>query len=142
MSAADRYAFMDGMIADMREHGGQVTSGPMAGRSLLILTTTGARTGEPRVTIATFTRDGEAYVVAGSRSGAPTDPFWFKNLVANPTVTIEVGGKISQARATVAQGADRDLLWARHVEARPEFGAYPEKTGGRLIPMIRLTPVG
>lgn len=82
MTDWDPAAFTKALIADLCEHGGRVTSGPMADRPLLILTTTGAKTGQPRVTLVTYTRDGDAYVVAGSKSGAPTDPFWFGNLVA------------------------------------------------------------
>jgi len=140
MSTGDREAFTRGLIADLREHGGKVASGPMAGRPLMILTTTGAKTGKPRTVIVTFTRDGDAYVVAGSKSGAPTDPFWFNNLVANPTVRAEAEGKAFDARATVARGADRDQLWVRHVAERPEFAGYPEKSG-RVIPMARITPI-
>ena len=139
MGDFDYEAFTRALIADIREHG-KPTSGPMAGRPLMVLTTTGAKTGQPRVAVVTFTRDGDAYVVAGSKSGAPTDPLWFTNLRANPLVKVEADGKSFDARATVAEGADRDDLWARHVAARPEFADYPEKSG-RVIPMARLTPV-
>ena len=141
MTDWDPVAFTKALIADLREHGGQPSSGPMAGRPLLILTTIGAKTGQERMAVLTYTRDGDAYVVAGSKSGAPTHPFWFGNLVANPVVTLEAEGETLKARATVAEGADRDRLWARHVEARPEFAAYPEKAAGRVIPMVRLTPI-
>jgi deazaflavin-dependent oxidoreductase (nitroreductase family) len=141
MTDWDPEAFTKALIADLREHAGQVTSGPMAGQTLLILTTTGTKTGQPRVAVVTATRDGDAYVVAGSKGGAPTDPSWFSNLRVNPIVTIEVGGQTLQARATLAEGADRDRLWARHVAAYPAFGEYPAKTD-RVIPMARLTPVG
>jgi deazaflavin-dependent oxidoreductase (nitroreductase family) len=137
----DPAAFTKAMIADMREHGGEVTQGPMAGRTLLVLTTTGAKTGQPRVAVVTYTRDRDAYVVAASKSGMPDNPGWFANLVANPTVTIEAEGKTTEAKAVVAEGADRDKLWDRHVQAHPQFGDYPAKTGGRVIPMIRLTPI-
>jgi deazaflavin-dependent oxidoreductase (nitroreductase family) len=141
MTDWDPEAFTRAMIEDMRANGGKVTKGPMAGQPLLILTTTGAKTGQPRTAIVTFTRDGDAYCVAGSKSGAPTDPSWYANLRANPDVQVEVDGRTFDARATVAEGADRDRLWARHVEALPGFGEYPAKTRGRIIPMIRLTPV-
>jgi deazaflavin-dependent oxidoreductase (nitroreductase family) len=137
----DPAAFTKALIADMREHGGKVTQGPMAGRTLLVLTTTGAKTGLSRTAIVTYTRDGDAYVVAASKSGMPDHPAWFANLVATPAVTIEAEGRTTAAKATVAEGADRDQLWDRHVETYPAFGEYPEKTGGRLIPMIRLTPI-
>jgi len=137
----DPAAFTKAVIADMREHGGKITSGPMAGRTLLVLTTTGAKTGQERVTVVTYTRDADAYVVAASKSGMPTNPSWYANLVANPTVTIEVEGRTIEAKAVVAEGADRDELWDRHVALHPEFASYPEKTGGRVIPMVRLVPI-
>ena len=141
MTDWDPRAFTKALIADLRANGGRATSGPMAGRPLLVLTTTGAKSGEPREVVVTYTRDGDAYVLAGSKGGAPTDPAWFTNLVANPDVKMEADGRTVEARAKVAEGADRDRLWDRHVEARPEFAEYPSKTS-RVIPMIRLTPVG
>jgi deazaflavin-dependent oxidoreductase (nitroreductase family) len=141
MSDWDPAEFTRNLIADLREHGGEATVGPMAGRRLLILSTIGARTGKPRMAVLTPTRDGDAYVVAGSTSGAPTDPAWVANLKAHPLVEVEVDGQSFDAQATVADGADRDQLWDRHVEALPIFGEYPAKTGGRLIPMVRLTPI-
>jgi deazaflavin-dependent oxidoreductase (nitroreductase family) len=141
MADWDPAEFTKKLAADLREHSGEVTSGPMAGRKLLILTTTGAKSGEPRLAVLSPTRDGDAYVVAASMGGAPVHPKWYANLVAHPLAKAEFGGKSFDVRATVAEGKDRDLLWDRHVEERPEFGPYPEKTGGRIIPMIRLTPV-
>ena len=121
MTNWDPEAFTRGLIADMREHGGKVTSGPMAGRPLLVLTTIGAKTGQPRTAIVTFTRDGDAYVVAGSKGGAPADPHWFHNLATR-----------CQGRGTGAfrprhrcEGEDRDQLWERHVAERSEFAEYP-----------------
>ncbi len=140
MANWDPRAFTAALIADLRANDGRASSGPMAGRSLLILTTTGAKSGEPRDAIVTYTREGDAYVVAGSKSGAPTDPAWFKNLVADPNVTIEAEGKTSKAIANVAVGSDRDALWNRHVAEHPEFADYPSKTT-RVIPMIRLTSI-
>jgi deazaflavin-dependent oxidoreductase (nitroreductase family) len=139
MTDFDPAAFEDNLIADMRANGGKVTSGPLAGQPLLVMTSTGARSGEPRRAILTFTRDGDDYVVAGSKAGAPTDPAWLQNLKANPTVTIEAEGRTVQADARVTSGADRDRLWEKHVAALPAFAEYPEKSG-RVIPMVRLTP--
>jgi deazaflavin-dependent oxidoreductase (nitroreductase family) len=138
----DPRTFTANLIADLRAHGGTASSGPMAGRPLLILTTTGAKTGQQRETIVTYTRDGDDFVVAGSKSGAPTHPSWFVNLVANPIVHVEAAGRSFDAKATETEGADRDRLWDAHAEARPEFKDYPGKTGGRIIPMVRLTPIG
>ena len=139
MTDWDPEAFTRALIADVRENG-RPTSGPMAGRPLMVLTTTGAKTGEPRTVIVTFTRDGDAYVVAGSKSGAPTDPYWFRNLRSNPLVKVEADREAFKARATEVEGADREQLWDRHVAERPEFAEYPEKAG-RVIPMARLTRI-
>jgi deazaflavin-dependent oxidoreductase (nitroreductase family) len=136
MTDWDPEAFTRALIADVRENG-RPTSGPMAGRPLMVLTTTGAKTGQPRTVVVTFTRDGDAYVVAGSKSGAPTDPYWFRNLRSNPLVRVEADREAFEARATEVEGADREQLWDRHVAERPEFADYPEKAG-RVIPMARL----
>jgi deazaflavin-dependent oxidoreductase (nitroreductase family) len=133
----DPAAFTQGLINGLRANNGQVTSGPMAGRPLLILTTTGARSGLSRESILTYTEDGDRLVVAASKSGAPTNPDWYHNLIAQPIVQVEAGGETFKARGTVQEGAERDRLWANHVAARPEFAEYPKKSG-RVIPMITL----
>jgi deazaflavin-dependent oxidoreductase (nitroreductase family) len=132
--------FEDDLIADMRAHGGAVTVGPLTGRPLLIMTSRGAKTGEPRRAILTVSRDGDDYVVAGSAGGSPTDPAWLHNVASNPDVTIETEGRTFDAKATVADEADRGRLWDQHVAALPYFADYPRQTG-REIPMVRLTPV-
>lgn len=133
----DPAAFTQVLIAGLRANKGQVTSGPMAGRPLLILTTTGAKSGNPREAVLTYTKDGDHLCIAGSKSGAPTNPDWYHNLVANPIVQVEAGGESFKARATVQEGSEQDRLWANHVAARPEFAEYPKKSG-RVIPMITL----
>ena len=133
----DPATFTQGLIAGLRANNGELTSGPMAGRPLLILTTTGARSAKPREAVLTFTRDGDRLVVAASKSGAPTNPDWYHNLIADPIAKVEAGGEAFKARATVQEGAERDRLWANHVAARPEFAEYPKKSG-RVIPMITL----
>ena len=135
----DRAAFENALVEDMRAHGGAVTGGPMAGRPLLILTTTGAKTGEPRRAILAYMRDGDDYVIAGSNSGQPADPAWLHNIAATPEVTVEAGGRVFGALARVTDDDDRAVLWGRLVEAMPAFGEYPAKAG-RVIPMVRLTP--
>lgn len=116
---------------------GRVTRGPMAGRRMLILTTTGARSGEPREAVVTFSRDGERYVIAASKSGAPVNPGWFHNLVANPEVIVEAEGKRFAARATVISGAERDRLFEQHAAERSTFRDYAAKTE-RVIPIVVL----
>jgi deazaflavin-dependent oxidoreductase (nitroreductase family) len=133
----DPATFTQGLIAGLRANKGEVTSGPMAGRPLLILTSTGARSGKPREAILTYTKDRGHLVVAASKSGAPTNPEWYHNLIADPIAQVEAGGETFKARATIQDGAERDRLWANHVAARPEFAEYPKKSG-RVIPVITL----
>jgi deazaflavin-dependent oxidoreductase (nitroreductase family) len=104
------------------------------------MTSKGAKTGKPRRAILNFTRDGAHYVVAGSKAGAPTDPAWIRNVQADPRVSVEAEGRTFEAKASVTEGTDRDQLWDRHVDALPQFGEYPEKSG-RVIPMVRLKPI-
>jgi deazaflavin-dependent oxidoreductase (nitroreductase family) len=129
--------FTTALVEDFRAHEGKVTSGPFLGRNLLLLTTTGARSGEPRLAPVVYTRDGDRIVIVASKGGAPTHPAWYRNLLANPVVTVELGGETFQARASVAEGADRDRLYAAHAEEHPSFKDYETKTT-RVIPVIWL----
>ncbi len=138
---ADYSDFEDNLIADMRAHDGAVTSGPLEGHPLLVMMSEGAKSGQPRRAILTWSRDGDAYVVAGTAGGSPKEPSWLRNVQTNPDVTVEIGKKAVDATASLAQGEDRDRLWEQHVAALPSFAAYPEQTG-RVIPMVRLTPKG
>ena len=124
------------LYQEIREVGHPV-SGYFAGRQVLILTTTGAKSGEPRTTVVVYTRDGDRLVIAASKSGAPTNPGWFYNLEADPIVTIEVDKESFQARATVTEGAERKRLWDSHAELHPSFNDYLAKTD-RIIPVISL----
>ena len=132
--------FEERIITEMRANDGQVVSGPLAGHPLLIMTSRGAKTGATRRAILTYHRDGDDYIVAGTASGAPTTPGWVYNVEADPDVDIEVGNERFDATASIVEGDDRDRLWDDHVRALPWFADYPAQTGGRLIPMIRLTP--
>lgn len=131
------------LIEDMRAHDGVPSSGPFAGRNLLVLTTKGAKTGQPRIAILAYRMDGERWSIAASKSGAPTHPAWLRNIETNPDdVTIEVDNQVVPVRATIeATGAERDRLWHAHVEDMPGFGEYPSKTS-RVIPMILLERKG
>ena len=140
MAESDYAKFQNAIIEDMRAHGGQVTTGPLAGEPLLVMTSTGAKTGQPRRAILNFSRDGVDYVVAGTAGGSPTAPSWLANARATPDVAVEAEGRSFKARASVAEPAERDRLWERHVAALPKFVAYPEQSG-RIIPMVRLTPI-
>ncbi len=125
------------LVRDFRAHGGQVTEGPFAGRQVLLLTTTGAKSGAPRLVPLVYTRDGDRYVIVASKGGAPTNPAWFANLVAHPVVTVEVGGETFRATAHVVEGAERDRLYAQHAAMHPNFTDYQARTG-RVIPVVVL----
>jgi deazaflavin-dependent oxidoreductase (nitroreductase family) len=125
------------VIETFRQNGGQV-NGP---NRLLLLTTTGAKSGQPRVSPVAYSMDGDRYVIVASKGGAPTNPDWYHNLVANPIVTVEVGGETFQARASVAEEPDRTRLFARHAELMPGFADYPTKTT-RILPVVRLERLG
>ena len=135
--SVDYEAYQRNLIADLRAHNGQVTQGPMAGRPLLLLNTRGAKTGEDRLAIVTYTRDGNRYVICASKGGAPTNPSWYYNLLADPIATVEAGGEVFKVRATETHGAERDRLWDQHAAERPEFRDYPKKTS-RKIPVFVL----
>jgi deazaflavin-dependent oxidoreductase (nitroreductase family) len=138
MTDWDPEAFTRDLVADMRAHDGVPTSGPFEGRRLLILSTKGARTGEPRTAVLAYRPDGHRLVVAGSKGGAPEDPAWVHNLLADPAATVEVANEVFDATATIeSDGPERDRLWNAHVEDMPGFGDYPAKTD-RVIPMIVL----
>ena len=132
----DYNAFTRQLMEDIREHG-RPTSGPMAGRPLMILTSTGAKSGEKRSAVVTYTRDGNRYVIAASKGGAPTNPSWYYNLLADPHVTVEADKQTFEATATITDGEERQRLWNQHAAERTEFQDYPNKTP-RLIPVIVL----
>jgi deazaflavin-dependent oxidoreductase (nitroreductase family) len=140
MTDNDRGNWEKWLIADMREHDGRPTKGPLAGHPLALMHMTGAKTGQPRQSIVTYSRDGSDYVIAGTAGGAPKDPQWVSNLRANPDVDLEIGTQRVKARAQITSGEERRRLWDQHVEQLPWFGKYPAQTG-REIPVIRLTPV-
>lgn len=105
---------------------------------LVLLTTTGARTGRPHTTPMMFQRDGDRLIVIASNAGAPRDPDWYRNLVSEPRVTVEVGEDRYPALASVLTGADHALQWAALKQAWP-FLADHEKSAGRVIPLVALT---
>ena len=135
-------SFEDQLIAQMRANGGAVTDGPLQGHPLLIMTSRGAKSGEPRRAILTYSRDGNDYIVAGTAGGSRTDPAWLHNVEAHPDVTIEVNVETMDATTeTIVEGPERDRLWDQHVAALPWFADYPAQTG-RLIPMVRISTSG
>ncbi|HLZ24423.1 MAG TPA: nitroreductase family deazaflavin-dependent oxidoreductase [Ktedonobacterales bacterium] len=110
------------------------------GAPLLLLGTTGARSGQPRVNPLAYTRDGDRYVIIASKGGYANNPDWFHNLVANPEVTVEVGDKCFPARAIVTAGPERERLFNAQAALMPNFAEYQTKTT-RKIPVIVLEPI-
>jgi deazaflavin-dependent oxidoreductase (nitroreductase family) len=125
------------IIDEYRANGGRV-GGPFAGRTLLLLHTLGAKSGQPRVNPVACIRDGERLVVIASKGGAPTNPDWYYNLVAHPLVTVEFGTEQFQVRATVAAEPERKRLYDAMVAVMPGFADYQRKTT-RAIPVMVLT---
>jgi deazaflavin-dependent oxidoreductase (nitroreductase family) len=127
--------FNTNLIKDLRANQGQATSGPFVGRPLVILTTEGARSGATRQNPLVYTRSGDDYVVIASKGGADTNPSWFHNLRTHPDVTLEVGGEKFGARARVAEGEERDRLYAAQAAIMPAFAEYETRTS-RKIPVV------
>jgi deazaflavin-dependent oxidoreductase (nitroreductase family) len=128
--------FNRSVIDEFRAHDGKV-GGNFEGAPLLLLTTTGAKTGRAHTTPIVYQRDGDRMFVFGSKAGAPTNPAWYHNLVANPTVTVEVPGEQFEARAVVLAGQERDRVWEKQKLLMPGFADYEQKTE-RQIPVIEL----
>jgi deazaflavin-dependent oxidoreductase (nitroreductase family) len=125
------------IIDEFRSNHGRV-GGPFEGAPLLVLTTTGAKSGQPRTNPLVYLPDGDRMVIFASKAGAPTNPDWYHNLKAHPRVTVEVGDETFDADATVAQGEERDRLYAQQATIMPGFAEYQEKTD-RVIPVVVLT---
>ena len=130
--------FNRNLIKDLRENEGRATSGPFVGRDVLILTTHGAKSGEPRENPLAFSRKGDDLVVVASKGGAPTHPAWYHNLRTNPRVTVEVLGEKFEAEAQPVGDEDEyETLYAAHAAKMPGFNEYRAKTS-RRIPVVVL----
>ena len=127
------------IIEEFRANEGRV-GGYFEGKSLLLLHTKGAKSGQERINPVACVRDGERLVVIASKGGAPTNPDWFYNIRANPLVSIEIGTEKFQAQADVAEEPERSRLYEKMVDVMPGFDDYRRKTT-RKIPVIVLTPV-
>jgi deazaflavin-dependent oxidoreductase (nitroreductase family) len=136
MADNDVNDFNRDLIEQFRANDGK-TTGPFAEAPLMLMTTTGAKSGKERIIPIVYTRDGDRLVIAASKGGAPTNPDWYANVVANPEVTIELPGEKFPARATVVDRTERDRLYAAHAAAMPGFAEYETKTD-RVIPIVVL----
>jgi proline iminopeptidase len=120
-----------------RETGGAVGHEWREGSTVLLLTTTGRKTGEPRTTPLIYAQDGDRYVIVASKGGAPEHPGWYRNLVKNPEVELQVKDEVFRARAHTAEGEEREHLWRKANEVWPHYDEYARKTD-REIPVVVL----
>lgn len=138
MSENEFHDFNQQIIAEFRANDGKV-GGPFEGAPMLILHTTGAKSGQERESPLVYQPNGDRWVVFGSKGGAPTHPDWFHNLLANPEASIEVGSDTVPVTATVAEGDEHTQLWEAQKAAAPGFAEYEAKAQGRVIPVVILT---
>ena len=129
-------AFNRQLVADFRTHDPK-----LSGRRILLLTTTGARSGQPHTTPMTYVIAGDRVLVIASNAGAVRHPDWYRNLVANPDVTVELPDETFQTRAVVAEGEEYDRLWAQIVAQMPFFTDHQAKIS-RKIPVVILERIG
>ena len=127
------------IIEEFRANNG-VVGGPFEGGTLLLLHHKGAKSGTERVNPLAYQPVGNGYAIFASKSGAPTNPDWYYNLVANPDTVAEVGRETVPVTARVLEGAERDEVWNEQKRRAPGFAEYENTTGGRTIPVVVLEP--
>lgn len=137
--SSEMQEFNNEIIAEFRAHKG-VVGDPFAGMPLLLLGTTGAKTGAARTNPLAYLNDGDRLIIIASFAGAANNPPWFHNLLANPEVTVEVGEDKFQARASVVDDPERTAQYDKMVAVIPVFGEYRDKTS-RVIPVIALEKI-
>jgi len=127
------------IMEEFRANAGKV-GGYFAGKTLLILHTVGAKSGQERVNPTAYVMDDDHFVIIASKGGAPTNPNWYYNILAHPLVSVEVGTEFFLARAEIATEPERTRLYEKMTEMLPSFADYRQKTT-RVIPVIILTRV-
>ena len=132
----DRNDWNRQVIEEFRANSGKV-KGPFEGAPMILLTTTGAKSGQLRTFPLMYLPDGERIAIFASKGGAPTNPDWYHNLIAHPQATAEVGNEKFTVTATVATGEERDRLYAEQAKRYPQFAEYQANTT-RKIPVIIL----
>jgi len=130
-------AFNENLIKEFRANGGKAVSGPFVNAPLLLITTTGAKSGRPFTTPLVYTKDGDRIVIIASKGGAPASPDWYFNLKANPIVALEVGTEKFQAKAVITKDPERQRLFDAQAAVMPTFKDYAKATT-RQIPVIAL----
>ena len=132
-TGAEWREYNDGVIEDFRANNGRQ---PRRKHPVILLTTTGAKTGQPRVVPLNFSTDGDRLVVIASNAGAPVHPAWYRNLVAHPEVTIEHEGETFQARARTAEEPERTRLFDQQAGEMAFFDGYRQRVKAREIPVV------
>ena len=136
MSEAENL-FGEEHVKRYRETGGEVGHIWKQGSKILLLTTKGRKTGEPRTTPLIYEQDGDRYVIVASKGGAPEHPGWYENLAKTPEVELQVKDEVFPARARTAEGEERERLWKTANEVWPDYDEYQKKTD-REIPVVVL----
>ena len=135
---AELKGFNARVVEEFRANGGKV-GGPFEGADLLLLTTTGAKSGQPRVSPLAYQRVDGRMLIIGSYRGADIDPAWVHNLRANPQARVEVGTDAYDVAARELPSDERASAWAQIIAVAPGFGEYQANTR-RIIPLFELTP--
>jgi deazaflavin-dependent oxidoreductase (nitroreductase family) len=133
---ADANDFNSQIIEEFRANHG-VVGGPFEGMTLVLLSTVGAKSGTTRTNPLAARIEGDRVFVFASKAGAPTNPDWYHNILADPAVTVELGDETFEAVATVLEGRERDRVYAANAELNPGFKAYQDGTD-RIIPVVAL----
>jgi deazaflavin-dependent oxidoreductase (nitroreductase family) len=128
--------FNQSVIDEFRANAGKV-GGFFEGSNMILLTTTGAQSGEPRLSPLVYFKDGDRLFIVASKGGAPSHPDWYHNLREHPEVTVEIGTETYQAKATALEEPERAERFAVIAAEAPGFGEYQEKTT-RVIPVVEL----
>jgi len=131
--------FNKAVIEEFRANQGKVGGG-FDGAPMVLITTTGAKSGQPRTSPLVYLPDNDRVVIFASKAGADTNPDWYHNLKANPSLTVEIGAEKYEAKAVEITGAERDALYAAQAARMPGFQGYAEKTS-RIIPVVALERV-
>lgn len=126
------------IVDEFRNNAG-VVGGVFAGKPLLLLHHTGAKSGKARINPLMYQKVEGGYAVFASKAGAPSNPDWYYNVLANPDVEIEVGAQRLELKAREADAAEREPIWTKHKADFPQFAEYEESTA-RTIPVIILGP--
>jgi deazaflavin-dependent oxidoreductase (nitroreductase family) len=129
--------FGEGHVRRYRETGGEVGHKWKRGSKILLLTTKGRKSGEPRTKPLIYEQDGDRYVIVASKGGAPEHPGWYRNLEKDPNVELQVLDEVFPARARTAEGEERERLWKLVNQQWPDYDSYQTKTD-REIPVVVL----